>query len=85
MWKERGETHKQIILFGTWKGYIMTISYHMQNLMQIVHLSLFYIIFTEINVIPKYMLHVGTVKSMYLKLPTKKTNEQKNIYIYTYY
>ena len=25
--------------------YIMTISYHMQNLMQIVHLSLFYIIF----------------------------------------
>ena len=35
----------------------------------------------QINVIPKYMLHVGTVKSMYLK--RKKTpNEQKNIYMY---
>jgi hypothetical protein len=33
----------------------------------------------QINVIPKYMLHVGTVKSMYLK--------RKKIYtcIYTYY
>jgi hypothetical protein len=20
MWKERGETHKHVILFGTWKG-----------------------------------------------------------------
>ena len=35
----------------------------------------------QINVIPKYMLHVGTVKSMHLKRK-KKTNEQKKIYMY---
>jgi hypothetical protein len=29
----------------------------------------------QINVIPKYMLHVGTVKSMYLR-------REKNIYMY---
>ena len=29
----------------------------------------------QINVIPKYMLHVGTVKSMYLK-------RKKNIHVY---
>jgi hypothetical protein len=61
--------------------YIMTISYHMQNLM----LCTFILILNhiQINVIPKYMLHVGIVKSMYLK--RKKTNKQtnkKNIYMY---
>ena len=30
----------------------------------------------QINVMPKYMLHVGTVKSMYLKRK-QKPNEQK--------
>ena len=33
----------------------------------------------QINVIPKYMLHVGTVKSMHLK------RTKKNIHVYTYY
>jgi hypothetical protein len=33
----------------------------------------------QINVIPKYMLHVGTVKSMYLRW------EKKYIHVYTYY
>ena len=33
----------------------------------------------QINVIPKYMLHVGTVKSMYLR---RGKNEQKNIHVY---
>jgi hypothetical protein len=33
----------------------------------------------QINVIPKYMLHVGTVKSMYLR---RGKNEQKEIYMY---
>ena len=32
-----------------------------------------------INVIPQYMLHVGTVKSMYLRLGK---NEKKNIHVY---
>ena len=32
----------------------------------------------QINVIPKYMLHIGTVKSMYLKRGKKK-------YIHVYY
>ena len=31
----------------------------------------------QINVIPKYMLHIGTVKSMYLK-----RGKKKNIYMY---
>ena len=34
----------------------------------------------QINVIPKYMLHVGTVKSMYLK--RKKNKRKKNIHVY---
>ena len=33
----------------------------------------------QINVIPKYMLHVGTVKSMYLRRGKKRT---KKIYMY---
>ena len=33
----------------------------------------------QINVIPKYMLHVGTVKSMYLRRKKKRT---KKIYMY---
>ena len=37
--------------------------------------------YIQINVIPKYMLHVGTVKSMYLRRGEKK----KNIHVYTYY
>ena len=36
----------------------------------------------QINVIPKYMLHVGTVKSMYLR---REKNEQKYIYMHVYY
>ena len=32
----------------------------------------------QINIIPKYMLHVGTVKSMYLRGKKNK----KNIYMY---
>ena len=35
----------------------------------------------QINVIPKYMLHVGTVKSMYLSRGEKKRTK-KNIYMY---
>ena len=34
----------------------------------------------QINVIPKYMLHVGTVKSMYLRRGKKET--KKNIHVY---
>jgi hypothetical protein len=34
----------------------------------------------EINVIPKYMLHVGTVKSMYLRRGKKR--KKKNIHVY---
>ena len=34
----------------------------------------------QINVIPKYMLHVGTVKSMYLRRGKKLT--KKNIHVY---
>ena len=33
----------------------------------------------QINVIPKYMLHVGTVNIMYLR---RGKNEQKKIYMY---
>ena len=36
----------------------------------------------QINVIPKYMLHVGTVKSIYLKRKKKQT--KKKIYMYIY-
>ena len=35
----------------------------------------------QINVIPKYMLHVGTVKSMYIR----RKKIKKNIHVYTYY
>ena len=35
----------------------------------------------QINVIPKYMLHVGTVKSMYLRQEKKR----KRKYIHVYY
>ena len=35
----------------------------------------------QINVIPKYMLHVGTVKSMHFK--TEKQRKKKNIHVYT--
>jgi hypothetical protein len=34
----------------------------------------------QINVIPKYMLHVGTVKSMYLR--QEKKRRKKNIHVY---
>ena len=34
----------------------------------------------QINVIPKYMLHVGTVKSMYLR--RRKNEKKKKIYMY---
>ena len=34
----------------------------------------------QINVIPKYMLHVGTVKSMYLRWGKKR--KKKNIHVY---
>ena len=37
----------------------------------------------QINVIPMYMLHVGTVKSMYLRRG-KKTNKQKYACILCY-
>jgi hypothetical protein len=37
----------------------------------------------QINVIPMYMLHVGTVKSMYLRRG-KKTNKQKYTCILCY-
>ena len=37
----------------------------------------------QINDIPKYMLHVGTVKSMYLRW--EKKTKKKNIHVYTYY
>ena len=55
----------------------MTISYHMQNLMLCTFILILHHI--QINVIPKYMLHVGTVKSMYLRREKKRT---KKIYMY---
>ena len=38
----------------------------------------------QINVIPKYMLHVGTVKSMYLRRMylRRGKNQQTKIYMY---
>ena len=36
----------------------------------------------QINVIPKYMLHIGTVVSMYLKRKKKQTNKKKYTCIY---
>jgi hypothetical protein len=47
----------------------MTISYHMQNLMLCTFILTLHHI--QINVIPKYMLHVGIVKSMYLRREKK--------------
>ena len=36
----------------------------------------------QINVIPKCMLHVGTVKSMYLKRKKQNKRTKKNIHVY---
>jgi hypothetical protein len=58
--------------------YIITISYHMDStFILILH-------HIQINVIPKYMLHDDTVKSMYLKRKKKK-KKRKYACIYTYY
>ena len=38
----------------------------------------------QINVIPKYMLHVGTVKSMYLRRGKKRTKKNIHVYILCY-